>query len=102
MGKIHFNATQVAAWQRGQISERVLEILSPSSSCKLDIPEILEKLSPVDIKEGTSNPKFALPVNPTLFKSFGEESTKAAYATDLAFVLSRQELDRRQTWMDCI
>ena len=86
MGKIHFSATQIAAWQRGQISDRVLAILSLSSSCKLDIPEILEKLSPVDIKKGTSNPKFALPVNPTLFKSFGEESTKAAYATDLAFV----------------
>ena len=57
------------------------------------IPEILEKLSPVDIKEGTSKPKFALPVNPTLFKSYGDESTKAANPDNLTFVLSRQELE---------
>ena len=91
-GKNTFHATHVAAWERGQLSDRVLVTLSPSS-CKLDIPEILVKLSPVDIKEGTSNPKFALPVNPMLFKSFGDESTKAASATFLAFVLSRQELE---------
>ena len=97
-GKNTFHATQVAAWQQGQTFDRVLVTLSPSSSCKLDIPEILEKLSPVDIKEGTSNPKLALPVNPTLFKSFGDESTKAANATDLAFVLSRQELENKPGW----
>ena len=38
-----FDVTQVAAWQRGQTSDRVLATLSPSSSCKLDIPEISEK-----------------------------------------------------------
>ena len=65
---------------------------------KLDIPGILEKLTPVDFKEGTSNPEFALPVNPTLFKSFGDESTKAANATGLAFVLSRQELEDKPGW----
>ena len=97
-GKNTFHATQVEAWQQGQTSDRVLATLSTSSSCKLDIPEILEKLSPVDIKEGTSHLEFALPVNPTLFKSFGDESTKAANATDLAVLLARQELDDKPGW----
>ena len=33
-----------------------------------------------------------------MFKSFGDEPTKAANATDLAFVLSRQELKDKLGW----
>jgi len=78
-----------------------LKKLEPSTR-QLTVPKILEDLHPINITSGKSEPVFPAPVDELWFKESDSEEekecVKKAHATDLAFILSRQDSDTKSSW----
>jgi len=66
------------------------------------VPKILENLHPINITSDKSEPVFPAPVDELWFKESDteeeKECVKKAHATDLAFILSRQDSDTKSFW----
>ena len=91
-GKNTFHATQIAAWQRGAESNSTLENLKPSTKHSLSVPESMEKIYPVAVKQ--SSPMFLREVRKEWFDDVddGKDSARTAQATDMAFNMLRHKL----------
>ncbi|XP_063763531.1 uncharacterized protein LOC134880508 [Eleginops maclovinus] len=98
-GKNTFHATQMAAWQRGK-KDIELDMLKPSTSRTLVVPDVLENLHHVNVHSATSKPVFTSHVNKTWFtRPKGDsECVKQAQATDMAFFLRRQDSEPKPSW----
>lgn len=55
-GKNSFHATQVAGWQRGPEADMGLNDLHPSTKTTLQVPELMEQLSPAAVVIGKKEP----------------------------------------------
>ena len=90
-GKNTFHATQIAAWQRGPAHDDLLKTIDVSTRFTLHIPEVLENIIHVNINEGTADPQFK-EVKMEWFEKCKDDPLplKKAIATDLAFVMIRQ------------
>ena len=99
-GKNTFHATQMAVWQRGQKADAELQNLEPTTRHTLTVPNVLEYLYPVNINPATSEPVFTVPVDKAWFtqSEADSECVKQAQATDMAFILRRQDSDTKPSW----
>lgn len=97
-GKNTFHATQMAMWQRGQKADAELQMLEPSTRHTLIVPDVLEKLYPININNATSEPLFTVRVDKGWFTKGDSDCVKQARATDMAFHLRRQDSDKKLSW----
>ncbi|KAJ8868589.1 hypothetical protein PR048_030127 [Dryococelus australis] len=97
-GKNTFLATQMAAWQRGLITDAALQVLQPSTRHSLIVPNVLGELHPAGITPHTCEPVFNAPVDIIWFNEEDNDCSKLAEATDLTFFLSRQDSETRPSW----
>ena len=90
----------MAAWQRGQTIDLELQMLEPSTVHTLSVPDVLQNLHHVKVNKSTSEPVFTTPVSKTWFTEPETESdcVKQAKATDLAFILQREDSDPKPSW----
>ena len=61
-GKTTFNATQVAAWQRGESRMNLLTELKPSKKRVLQVPQAMDVIHQMNITESKGIPNFSRPV----------------------------------------
>ena len=96
-GKNTFHATQMAAWQRGIISNKDEVQLKPISQRALVVPQILGELNHINVNPSKSEIVFNGPVEKEWFdvQSVGHTSPKAI---DLAFFLRRHNLECKLSW----
>lgn len=89
----------MAAWQREK-KDIELDMLKPSTSHTLVVPDVLENLHHVNVHSATSKPVYTSHVNKTWFtKPKGDsECVKQAKATDMAFFLRRQDSEPKPSW----
>ena len=99
-GKNTFRATQIAAWQRGAESSAVLENLKPSTKHSLSVPESMDRIYPVEVKQ--SSPVFSRTVEKEWFDTAKDDndSVRTAQATDLAFNMLRHQAEIRSGWTE--
>lgn len=99
-GKNTFHATQMAAWQRGLEHDMMMKDLKPSSRESLQVPQVMEKIFPAGIIEGTACPKSTGNTKREWFQKTDDKGSVAkATAKDMAFFFKRQnEGDMKQGW----
>ena len=99
-GKNTFHATQIAAWQRGAESSAMLENLKPSTKHSLSVPESMDRIYPVEVKQ--SSPVFSRTVEKEWFDTAKDDndSVRTAQATDLAFNMLRHQAEIRSGWTE--
>jgi len=99
-GKKTFHATQAAAWQRGPAPDLLLSNLKPSNKTKLDVPTAMNELIPVSIIEGHADVTFQEAVQKDWYTVTEDKSDAAirARATDMAFVIERQDKATKPGW----
>ena len=99
-GKNTFHATYYAAWQRGPCKAMIICDIAPCKESKLTVPDESNTIFHADFKV-TLEPCFDGIVEENWFDQHVNEShpTVVAQATDLAFILKRQnELIRKTSW----
>lgn len=90
-GKNSFHATQVAAWQRGPEADMGLQNINPSTSTTLQVPAVMEELTPALILEGKAEPKSTDNTEMEWFSDGAEnQAAVQAQATDMTFFMHRQ------------
>lgn len=98
-GKNTFHATQMAAWQRETTSNSILGSLGPSKRKTLDVPDIMNLLSPVEISTPRNEPVFPSSIQ-TCFETRDTSEAVKARSVDTAFLIRHYQQDKedRTTW----
>ena len=81
-GKSSFHATQIAAWQRDPEADIGMKDLRPSSNTCLNVPEILEQLSPAVAVTGRLEPGATEGIKKEWYNKSNDDSAPAAQAID--------------------
>ncbi|KAL8567664.1 hypothetical protein ACOMHN_054475 [Nucella lapillus] len=99
-GKKSFQATQVAAWQRGPEADMGMQHLKPSQQESIQVPEVMEQLFPAKVIEGKAEPTLTTDTQKDWFdKPEDSRTVTLACAQDMAFFLDRQsEGETKQGW----
>lgn len=98
-GKNTFHGTQMAVWQRGPAPDDPLKNIHPSKQSTLNVPKVLETLTPENIAKGTIEPNFG-EVNAEWFLKPKSEPFCAleAKSMDLAFMFIRFHEEKKLSW----
>ena len=99
-GQNTFQATQYAAWQRGPISVDPLENVSPTQQVTLNVPEEMNIILLVHIREGSVEPNLNDNVCEQWFEQTLSDCPAAikAVAKDRAFHMKRQAQNPKPGW----
>lgn len=99
-GKKSFHATQVAGWQRGPEADMGLNDLHPSKKTSLQVPEIMEQLSPAAVVTGKTEPGSIIQTNKEWYNEelLDNPSACVALAKDMAYFVKRQDADIKTGW----
>lgn len=99
-GKKSFHATQVAGWQRGPEADMELNDLHPSKKTSLQVPEIMEQLSPAAVVTGKTEPGSIIQTNKEWYNEelLDNPSACVVLAKDMAFFVKRQDADIKTGW----
>ena len=99
-GKNSFHATQVAGWQRGPEADMGLKDLRPSKKTSLQVPEIMEQISPSEVMTGRIEPRSTADLNKEWYNESSGDNPSAchAMAKDMAFFIKRQDADDKKGW----
>ncbi|KAL2095499.1 hypothetical protein ACEWY4_010218 [Coilia grayii] len=99
-GKNSFHATQVAGWQRGPEADMGLSDLRPSAKTTLQVPEIMEQLSPAAVVIGKKEPGSIIQTKKEWYNEQIQDNASAcvALAKDMAFFIKRQDADLKKGW----
>ncbi|KAL2094651.1 hypothetical protein ACEWY4_009370 [Coilia grayii] len=102
-GQNTFHATQYAAWQRGPISVDPLENVSPTQQVTLKVPEEMNIILPLYIREGIVEPDLNEKVCEQWFQETLSDCPPAikAVAKDRAFHMKRQAQNPKPGWTRC-
>ena len=99
-GKNTFHATQMAAWQRGPAPDFLLSDLTPSKNKKLQVPQVMDELTSIDIREGHVDMPFMADTKKEWFCNTETYPNVAIQAQqkDMAFIVMRHAMPNKPSW----
>ena len=99
-GKNTFHATQMAAWQRGPAPDFLLSDLTPSKNKKLQVPQVMDELTSIDITEGHVDMPFMADTKKEWFCNTQTYPNVAIQAQqkDMAFFVMWHTMPNKPSW----